>query len=128
MKRVIRAMGGGTRPRYDQPPLLEQETEFPADSPPVMPEAFAANLLGVAALADGMDQLDALGVDDAEHRWSRQEDLCPVVMRREEPKEPGALGEVGKQRPIIARQPARAGSVAHAFARIQQPQRDHLTG
>jgi hypothetical protein len=35
------------------------------------------------------------------------------VMRLEETKEPGALGEVGKQRPIIARQPAIEGPVAH---------------
>jgi hypothetical protein len=47
-----------------------------------------------------MDQLDPIGVDDAEHGRSGQEDLCPVVMRREETKEPGTLGEAGKQRPI----------------------------
>jgi hypothetical protein len=49
-------------------------------------------------------------------------------MRLEETKEPRALGEAGKQRPIIARQPAREGPVAHAFEGMQQPQGDHLTG
>jgi len=44
----------------------------------------------------GWDQLDAIGVDDAEHRRSGQEEPGPVVMRLEEPKEPGPLGEVGK--------------------------------
>ena len=46
----------------------------------------------------------------------------------EEAKEPRALRESRKQRPRVARQPAREGSVASAFARMQQPQGDHLTG
>src|SRR5438445_1888007 len=49
-------------------------------------------------------------------------------MRLEEAKEPRALGEVGKQRPIVARQPAREGPVAPAFEGMEQPQGDHLTG
>ena len=46
----------------------------------------------------------------------------------EEAKEPGALGEAGKQRPIVACQPAIEGPVAHAFEGMQEPQGDHLTG
>src|SRR5262252_601304 len=49
-------------------------------------------------------------------------------MGLEEPKEPGALGQPRKQRPIIARQPAIEGAVAHAFEGMQQPQCDHFTG
>src|SRR5712691_4301598 len=49
-------------------------------------------------------------------------------MRLQETKEPGALGEVGKQCPIVARQPAIEGAVADAFEGMQQPQGDHLTG
>src|SRR5215217_6857183 len=49
-------------------------------------------------------------------------------MRLEETKEPGALGEVGKQRAIVARQPAIEGPVAPAFEGVEQPQGDHLTG
>src|SRR4029450_8030185 len=51
-----------------------------------------------------------------------------VVMRLEETKEPSALGEAVKQRPIVARQPAIEGPVSHAFQRMQQSQGDHLTG
>ncbi len=91
-------------------------------------EAFPANLFGTPAFAHGVDELDAIGVDDAEHGRSGQEDLCPVLMGPEEAKEPGALGEVGKQRAIVARQPAIEGPVAHAFQGMQQPQGDHLTG
>src|SRR5262245_30034622 len=90
--------------------------------------AFAADLLGTAAFADRMDQLDAVGVNDPKHGRSGQEALRPILMGLEKPKEPGALGEVGKQRAIIARQPAIEGAVAHPFEGMQPPQGDHLTG
>src|SRR5713101_5880921 len=75
LKGVIRDIGGGTRPPYDQPPLIEQQTEFTADNPPVIREAFPADLLGTPAFAHGVDELDAIRVDDAEHRRSSQEGL-----------------------------------------------------
>ena len=43
----------GTRPPHDQPPLVEQQTEFPADNPAVVREAFAAKLLGAAPFRIG---------------------------------------------------------------------------
>jgi hypothetical protein len=39
LKGVIRDIRGGTRPPHDQPPLIQQETQFPADNPPVIREA-----------------------------------------------------------------------------------------
>jgi hypothetical protein len=72
--------------------LVQQETEFTPDDPAVIGEAFAADLLRAAAFAHGVDQLDAVGVNDPEHRRSGQEDLRPVLMGPEEAKEPGALG------------------------------------
>src|SRR5713101_9160176 len=51
LKGVIRAIGGGTRPPHDQPPLIEQQTEFPAADPAVIGEAFTADLLRAAPLA-----------------------------------------------------------------------------
>ena len=128
LKGVIRDIGRGAGPPHDQPPLIEEQTEFASNNPAVIGEAFAADLLGAAALAHGVDQLDTVGVDDAEHGRSGQEDLRPVLMRLEETKEPGSLGEVGKQRPIVARQPAIEGPVAPTFEGMQQPQGDHLTG
>lgn len=127
-KGVIRDIGGGACPPHDHPPLLEQQAEFAADHPAVIGEAWAAALLGAPARAHGMDECNAVGVDDTQHRWGGQKDLRPVVMRREEPKEPGALGEARKQRALITRQPAIAGPVAPAFEGMQQPQGDHRTG
>src|SRR5437870_12101744 len=91
-------------------------------------EPFTADLLGTAAFAYGMDQLDAIRVDDAEHGRSGQEDLRPVLMGPEETKEPGVLREPGKQRPIVAREPPIKRPVASAFEGMEQPQGDHLTG
>ena len=84
--------------------------------------------LRAAAFTHRMDQLDAIGVNDAEHGRSGQEGLRPVVMCLEEPKEPGALGEAGEQGTIVSGQPAIEGAVAHAFEGMEEPQGDHLTG
>ena len=82
LKRVIGDIGRSTGPPHDQSPLIEQQTEFAPDDPAVIREAFPADLLGAAAFAHRVDQLDPVGVDDAEHRRRRQEGLRPVVMGR----------------------------------------------
>ena len=51
LKGIIRDIGGGTRPPHDQPPLIEQQTEFAAANPAVIGEAFPADLLRAAPLA-----------------------------------------------------------------------------
>ena len=66
LKGVIRHIGGGTRPPDDQPPLIEQQTEFAADNPAMIREPFAANLVGAPAFAHRVDELDPIRVDDAE--------------------------------------------------------------
>ena len=128
LKGVVRDIRGGTRPPHNQPPLIQYETQFPADNPAMVRDAFAADLLRAATFAHGMDQLDAIRVNAPQDPRGSEEDPGPVVMRREETKEPGALGEAGKQRPIVTRQPAIKGLVAHAFERMQQPQGDDLAG
>src|SRR5882724_1518668 len=75
LKGVIRDIGGGAGPPHDQPPLIEEQTEFASNNPAVIGEAFAADLLGAAAFAHGVEQLDTVGVDDTEHGRSSQEDL-----------------------------------------------------
>src|SRR5262249_59095827 len=91
LKRVIGDIGRVTGPPHDQPPLIEQQTEFAPNNPAVVRHAFPADLLRAPTLSDGMDELDAIGVDDAEHGCRGQEDLRPVVMGLEETIEPGAL-------------------------------------
>ena len=96
LKGVIRHIGGRTRPPDDQPPLIEQQTEFPPDNPAMVGQAFAANLPRTAAFADGVNELNAIGIDHPKHRWGGQEGLRPVVMGLQETKEPRPLGELGK--------------------------------
>src|SRR5499425_1467223 len=128
LKGVVRSIGGGTRPPHDRSPLIEQQTEFPADNPAVIREAFAANLLRAAAFADGVNELDAIRVDDAEHGRRGQENLRPVLMGLQETKEPRPLGQTGEQRPRVARQPAIEGPIPAPFERMQESQGHHLTG
>jgi len=92
LKGVIGDISGGTRPPHDQPPLIQQETEFAANNPAMIRETFAADLLGAPAFAHGVDQLDAIRINDAEHGRSGQKGLRPVLMGREETKKAGALG------------------------------------
>ena len=101
LKGVIRHIGGGTRPPHDQPPLVQQQTEFTPNNPAVVRHAFTAALLRAPTLSDGMDQFDAVGVDDAEHGRSGQEDLRPVLMGLQKTKEPRPLGQAGEQWPIV---------------------------
>src|SRR5712692_1520541 len=92
LKGLIRHVGCPTIPRHHQPPLVQHQTQFAADNPAMIREAFAPDLLGAAAFAHGVDQLDPIRVNDAEHRRGSQESLGPRLMGHEEAKEPGALG------------------------------------
>ena len=65
----IRDSGGGACPPHDPPPLIEEQGACAADNPAVVQHACAADLPWAAALAHRMDQLDAVGVDDTQHRW-----------------------------------------------------------
>src|SRR5215475_822995 len=91
-------------------------------------QAFATDLLRAPPLPDGVDELDPIRVDDAEHRRRGQEDLRPVLMRLQETKKPRPFGEAGEQHPIVARQPAIEGAIPDPFEGMQQSQGDHLTG
>ena len=92
LKGVIRHVSRGTVPRDHPARLVQHQTPFPADHPAVMREAFAADLLRAATFPYGVDQLDAVGVDDSKHCRGSQEDLGPVLRHPQEAKEPRPLG------------------------------------
>src|SRR5215510_6992183 len=96
LKGVIRNIGRGTRPPHDEPPLIEQQTEFAPDNPTMIREAFAANLVGTPAFAHGVDEFDAIRADDAEDGRSGQESPRPVLMGLQKTEEPRPLGQAGK--------------------------------
>jgi hypothetical protein len=115
---VIGAMGRGTRPPHDQPPRMEPQTALAPAHPAMIGEALAAERLRAAALAPGVDQRDAVGVDDAEPGRRGQEDRRPGLRRPEAAQKAGPLGELGEQRARVARQPAREGPVADPLERL----------
>ena len=121
-------LGRGPRPLHPAARLVQPQTECAPDHPPVIREACAAPLLGTAACAPRRDPRDPGGGDAAAPRRGGQADLRPVLRRLHAAQEPGALGELRTHRPRGACHPARAGPGAHALARVEQPQRDHLTG
>ena len=47
LKGVLRDIGGRTRPGDDQPPLVEQQTQFAPDNPAMIRETFTAICWGL---------------------------------------------------------------------------------
>ena len=70
LKRVIGDIGRATVPPHHQAILVQQQTEFTPDNPAMVGQAFAPDLLGAAAFAHRVEQLDPIGVDDAQDRRS----------------------------------------------------------
>src|SRR5438105_11004397 len=99
LKGVIGDIGRATGPPHHEAILVQQQTKFAPDNPAMVGQAFATDLLRAAALAQGVDQLNTVGVDDPEQRRSGQEDLRPVLMGLEETKEPRPFGEPREEWP-----------------------------
>jgi hypothetical protein len=121
LPRVIRDLGGGPGPPHAPAPRLAEQTECAPHQPAVVRPALAAALLRAPPRADGLEELEALGVEDAEHGRRGPAGRGPAVRRRAEPPEPGALGEGGQHRPRGACQPALAGPGAPTLEGMPQP-------
>jgi len=80
-KGVVCAMGRGTRPGDDHPPLLEPETQVTPNNPAVSGEALAADLRGPPACAHGVDQRHPIRIQAPQDRRGGQEGLGPVLRR-----------------------------------------------
>ena len=98
---VVR-VGGATTEGAHAAELVEHETQFPADNPAFVAQSLLADLGGAASLADGMDELDAVGVSHAQDGGIGHEATRPISMRGEEAKQPGAFRQLGEQRsPLV---------------------------
>jgi len=121
LKARVMHIGGVTRPGHDQAEPIQQQAQLAAHNPAVIREPLTPDLPEAAAFPYRMDQLDPIGVNDAQQGGSSPEALRPVLMRREQPKEPGALGQVGEQRPVVPRQPSIKGAGADTFEACSMP-------
>src|SRR5438105_7443926 len=128
LKMRVVDVGCGAVPGTDQAPLVQDETEFAADNPAMIPFAFLPNLGRAASFPHGVNQLDAIAVSDAQHRGRSQKARGPRGVGLEEPCQAGALGYLREQRYVIACQPAIEGPGPAAFDSMQQGQRDDFAG
>jgi hypothetical protein len=128
VKMRVMDIGCGVVPGANQPPLVQDKTQFAAHNPPMIALPFFANLSWAASFPHRVDQLDPIAVCDTQHGRRREKAGGPRRVRLEEPCQASALWHLGKQRQVVAPQPAveRAGS--SAFDGIQQGQRHDFTG
>src|SRR5262249_40498259 len=75
-----------------------------------------------------VNQLNPVAIGDAQHRWCRHKPRRPRRVRFAEPGQASALRHLGKQRQVVACQPAIEGPSPSAFEGIQQGQRHDCTG
>ncbi len=69
-------------PTDDQTDVIEQQTQFTADNPAfVGQQALLANLLGASSFPSGMNQFDAIAVNDTNQVGGNHETFNPVAMR-----------------------------------------------
>ena len=128
LKPGIVGMGRRPQPADDLTPLIDQQTQFAADDPPMIGESLPTDLGWAAAFPNRMDQFDAVTVHNAQQGGGRQEQQGPLPMGLELAKQPGPLGQARKQGLVVPRQPTIKRPVADPFKGVQHAQRDHFTG
>lgn len=104
-----------------------QPAELDAHDPTMIGQALFAQLLGTTALTPGVDQLDAVTVDDGEEGGISQEGFTPVPVGRQQPLQPGAMRQV-EPIAIVTFQPAVESSERDTFERKEQADGDQLAG
>ena len=128
LKMRVVDIGGGTVPRTNQPPLVQDKTELASDDPPMIALAFLADLRWATPFPHGVNQLNPVAVGDTQHRRCRHKPRCPRRVGRKEPGQAGALWHLGEQGQIIARQPPVERAHPSAFDGKQQGQGHDFTG
>lgn len=126
--RTVIDIGRVEIPVNDQAQVVLQQTQFGADNPPCVRLAFASDLLWAASFSSRVNQFDAIGVDDAQHRRFSQEQVYPPAMRVEQAEETCSARQVGKQIAPISVQPAIESTVSDSLERKEQGQGDHFAG
>ena len=92
-------------PRDDLSPAIDQPTELHAHDPAPVRLALLADLSFAAALANGVDQLHAVAVDDREEGRIAQEPCAIVLMAFQQSLQPRSLWQLAEQLAIVSLQP-----------------------
>lgn len=124
----IRGISSGTVPRHYSPQVVEHQAELAPDNPAMLGFAFAADLLGTPPFPQGMEQLDPVASYHPQDRWDRQELVGPGAVGRKQAKEPGALGQCGKQAAPVAAHPPIEGAISDPFESKEQAQGHDFAG
>src|SRR5262249_37885762 len=82
---------------------------------------FAPDLLVTAAFAHGVQQLNAIAIDDPQDRRGRQKLVGPGPVYGQQTKQARPLGQRGKQFAPITSQPPIKGSIATPFESEEDP-------
>ena len=120
LKAGIVNIGGSTVPGSDQTQMIEHQAEFASHDPAMIGFPLLANLLGATPLSYGMDQLDAIAVDNAQQTGFSQEGITPVLVSSHQPEEASPMGQTRKQVSVILIQPTVECPIANAFDGMEQ--------
>ncbi len=122
----IRDVRRVARPADDQTQLIQQQAEFTANNPAMIRDSVASDLMRRAPFADGVDEFDAVSVNDAEHSRLGHKALRPSSVRAKEAKQAGSFRQGRKQRLEVTLKPTVERSVANAFDGEQEGERRHF--
>ena len=126
LKSLIMRIGRRPSPAHDQAEAIQQQPQFGPYNPSMIGDPLTGELSAAAPLANRVQPLDAVGIDYPEQSGLSHKQVGPAPMGLEQPKQPGTLGQVGKQLPTIAGWPAIKGAITYSFKGQQQPHSDHL--
>jgi hypothetical protein len=87
---------------------------------------FLPALLRATPFSNGKQQLDGVAINDQEKARIGQEALVPVLMRHQQPLQPCAIGQTGKQGIKVSFEPTIKGAKVASFQGEQQADRHQL--
>ena len=111
----IMNIGRSAIPGSDHTQVIEDQAQLAANDPAVIGLAFPANLARATTLPSGVDQFNAVAIDDPQQSGSCQEGIRPILVLAQQPEEPGAMRQAREQLPMVARQPAIEGPITNTL-------------
>jgi hypothetical protein len=115
-------------PIHNETEMIEHETQLTPDDPMAVGQLFLADLSLAAAFPAGVEQFDAIGIDQTEQGRACHKVLRPMPVSIEQPKQTDAFRQIGEQMQVVSLPPTIKGPIAHPFGGKQNANRDHFAG